>query len=141
MAMTPDGIDTIALRPQFTAPSWLADRRHSFQPVSRSHPFARLDHLRGTLRGNRLHQEEPMLFLGPNVQEEHGIPCGHLHTNPLEYCIDPGVKHNAAIFGRTHPRGHQDGDMVALMGIFAPTSDHHCFKQAKHAAGNLTPRD
>jgi hypothetical protein len=36
---------------------------------------------------------------------------------------------------------HEDGNMVALMDIFAHTSDKNGFRQAKQASGNLTPRD
>ncbi len=82
-----------------------------------------------------------MIFIRANLQENNGIPFGNLQTDLFEHRIDTGVKHNTSIFCRTDQMIHQDGDIVALMNIFAPMSDDNFFKQAKQASGNLTPRD
>src|SRR5713101_3988791 len=55
--------------------------------------------------------------------------------------FDLAVKHDTSIFRRTDQMIHQDGNIVALMDIFAHTSDDNGSRQAKQASGNLTPRD
>ena len=82
-----------------------------------------------------------MISIGANLQENNGVPFGNLQADLFEYGINTGVKHDAPIFGRTDQMVHQDGDVVALMDIFAHTSDNNGYKQAKQASGNLTPRD
>ena len=82
-----------------------------------------------------------MIFIRANLQENNRIAFGNVQTNFFEHCINTGVKHNTSIFGRTDQMVHQDGNIVALMDIFAHTSDNNFFKQAKQASGNLTPRD
>ena len=82
-----------------------------------------------------------MIFLCANLQANNRIAFGNGHTDLFEHRINTGVKHNTSIFGRTDQMVHQYGNIVALMDIFAHTSDNNFFKQAKQASGNLTPRD
>jgi hypothetical protein len=82
-----------------------------------------------------------MIFVRANLQEKNRLPFGNLQTHLFQHGIHVGVKHDASILGRTDQMVHQDGDIVALMHIFAHTSDNNGYKQAKQASGNLTPRD
>ena len=141
IALTPYRTDKGAFGPKCAAPSWLFDRRHSFTYFSRSHTFDGLHNLRWTVHAHRRNQAGHMIFISTDSQEDHGIPFGNLHTDLFEHGIDTGVKHDASLFCRTDQMVHQDGDIVALMEIFAHTSDNNFFKQAKQASGNLTPRD
>ena len=82
-----------------------------------------------------------MIFIRANLQENNRLAFGNVQTDLFEHRIHAGIKHHTAIFGRTDQMIHQDGDIVALMDIFAHTSDNNGSKQAKQASGNLTPRD
>jgi hypothetical protein len=70
-----------------------------------------------------------------------GIALRNLQADLFEDAIYCSVKHHASLFRRTDEMGHQDGDMVALMDIFAHANDNNGSNQAKQASGNLTPRD
>ena len=139
--MTPDGTDKVAFRPEFPAPSLLLDRGDSCKHFASRHAFADPHHLGGTVGGDRLHEKVHMIVIRTNFQEHHCLPFGAVQTDLFEHRINTGVEHDAAIFCRTDQMLHQDGDMVALMDIFAHTSDNNGSKQAKQASGNLTPRD
>lgn len=141
MAMTPHGTAQGAFGPTCTAPSLLFDRRDSFTYCSGGHTFDGLHHLGWTIRGHRLHEEVHMLFLRAKLQANHGIALGALQTDLCEHRSTTGVKHHASILGRTDERVHEDRNIRALMAIFAHTSANNGCKQAKQAAGNLTPRD
>jgi hypothetical protein len=64
-----------------------------------------------------------MIFIRANLQKNNRIAFGTISTNLFEYRINTGVKHDTAIFRRTDQMIHKDGDVVALMDIFAHTSD------------------
>jgi len=66
-----------------------------------------------------------MIFIRTNFQENNCLPFGDVQTDLFENRINTGVEHDAAIFRRTDQMIHQDGDMVALMDIFAHTSDNN----------------
>jgi len=141
MPMTPNGTDKVAFRPEFPAPSWLLDRGDSFQHFASRHAFDDPHHLDGTVGGDRRHENVHRICIRTNCQENHCLSCGDVHTDLFEHPINPGGEHDSAILCRTDQMRHQDGDMLALMDRFAPTSDNNGSKPAKQASGNLTPRD
>jgi len=69
------------------------------------------------------------------------LAIGNVQTDCFKHPINTRVKHDTTILRRADQMIHEDGDIVALMDIFAHTSDNNCIKQAKQASGNLTPRD
>jgi len=119
----------------------LFDGGDSFKHFTGGNTFDGLHNLRGTIGGNRLNEKVHVIFLRANLQENDGIAFGDVQTDLFEHRIDTGVKHDTSIFGWTDQMIHEDGDIVALMDIFAHTSDNNGFRQAKQASGNLTPRD
>ena len=82
-----------------------------------------------------------MIFIRANLQKNNRLAFGNVQTDLFEHRINPGVKHDTSVFRRADQMIHEDGDVVALMDIFAHTSDNNGSKQAKQASGNLTPRD
>ena len=73
-----------------------------------SNTFDGLHHLRGTVGGNRLHEEVHMSFSGADLHENDGIPFGDLSTDLFEHRIDTGVKPDASIFCRADEMVHLD---------------------------------
>jgi hypothetical protein len=69
-----------------------------------------------------------MIFICANLQENNCIAFGNVQTDLFKHRINTGVKHNTSIFGRTDQMVHQYGNIVALMDIFAHTSDNTFFQ-------------
>jgi hypothetical protein len=138
--MTADGADEIAFRPKFSTPQALFDRGDSRKNLPRGQTFDRLHNLGWAIRRHRLDQKMDMIFVGANLDTDHVIALGDLQTDVFECRVDRLVKDDAAILGRTHEMGQQDGDIVALLLIFAHASDKTISQESEASFGESAPQ-
>ncbi len=134
-AMTTYGTNVISVRPEFSSPEVLFDRRHSEEDLSGCNAFERPDNLGRAVRWNGLNEEVNVISIGADFQESEVIAHGNLKTNIPERLIHVCREDCPPVLCGAHDMVQQHGDVVAAMDVLTHTPSIPY--AARQAAGNL----
>jgi hypothetical protein len=121
-AMTPDGVNVVAARPERPAPELLPHRRDAPEDLTGRDALDRRHDPGRAVVGDRLHQEVDVVLIGTDLQERDLVAIADVEADALECRVYRLRDHGPPVLGRADQVVEQRRDVVSLMDMFTHAS-------------------